>query len=105
MSNCTSNFLSPPFPSSSLVYLLSETMEPPANSNHDEKRTQVGETEVLSVEERDVLALARLGKKPVLKVWNHHHGMHRCIDMTSLLTQTSSDDSPSSPSSGSHAPS
>lgn len=80
-------------------------MEPPANSNHDEKRTQVGETEVLSVEERDVLVLARLGKKPVLKVWNHHHGIHRCIKMTGLLTQTSSDDSPSSPSSGSHAPS
>ena len=33
-----------------------------------EKQSHVSETEILSVEERDVLALARLGKKPILKV-------------------------------------
>ncbi|KAL8885837.1 MAG: hypothetical protein Q9215_006366 [Flavoplaca cf. flavocitrina] len=32
-----------------------------------EKQSHVSETEILSVEERDVLALARLGKKPILK--------------------------------------
>ncbi|KAL9034426.1 MAG: hypothetical protein Q9180_005417 [Flavoplaca navasiana] len=32
-----------------------------------EKQSHVSETEILLVEERDVLALARLGKKPILK--------------------------------------
>ncbi|KAI4224026.1 MAG: hypothetical protein L6R36_004964 [Xanthoria steineri] len=81
MSNCTSNLLSLPFPSSSLVYLLRERMEPPANSNQDEKRTQVGETEILSVEERDVLALARLGKKPVSKDGNKGADVRRPVPL------------------------
>ena len=33
-----------------------------------EKSPQIAETEVLSVAERDAQALARLGKKPILKV-------------------------------------
>ena len=33
-----------------------------------EKMPQTGEYEILSADQRDTLALARLGKKPVLKV-------------------------------------
>ena len=46
-----------------------------------EKQSHVSETEILSVEERDVLALARLGKKPILKV---------CLPVLNLLGSLSS---------------
>ena len=41
-----------------------------ANDNGMEKSTFRTEVEVLSEAERDVQALARLGKKPILKVWS-----------------------------------
>ena len=41
----------------------------PANDNGAKKSPLRTEIEVSSVDERDVQALARLGKKPILKVW------------------------------------
>ena len=47
-----------------------KTIEPLGNNSTEiEKPPQITETEVLSREERDTQALARLGKKPILKVW------------------------------------
>ena len=42
---------------------------PTADDNGMEKLPFPTEVEVLSEAERDVQALARLGKKPILKVW------------------------------------
>lgn len=49
---------------------------PTANDNGMEKSTFRTEVEVLSLAERDVQALARLGKKPILKV---------CLRLSSIL--------------------
>lgn len=57
-------FLLPP-----VSLLLRRTDISHFNTMDQEKQSHVSEKEILAVAERDVLALARLGKKPILKVY------------------------------------
>ena len=66
------------------------------NDHLDDKSPHNTEIEVPSEADRDVQALARLGKKPILKVFYARHHPHAMDSNQSDLT-TSSDDSASCP--------